>query len=107
LRRAPLAARPLAARGDGCHHRDRELRLAKPGLARNQRQLAEGDAAGPQPLDRLGFHVRRASRDQLGTAGATAVVIEGKKGRSIPLSANNIGAALPQLIIPVVRFVHG
>src|SRR6266540_3336655 len=66
---ATLAARPLAARGDGRRHRDRELRLAEPGLACNEREFAAGDAAGPQPLDWLGLHVRRASRDQLGAAG--------------------------------------
>src|SRR5262245_26874808 len=69
LRCAPLAARPLAARGDACHHRDRELRLAEPGLARNQGQLAKRDAPWPQPLDRLGGYICRALHDQCWAAG--------------------------------------
>jgi len=64
LRRATLAARPLAAGGDCCHHRDRELRLAESGLARDQCQFAERDAPRPQPLDRLRRYIRRALRDQ-------------------------------------------
>src|SRR5262249_36787599 len=68
LWRASFATRPLAAGGDRCCHRDRQLGLAEAGLARNERKLAERDTTAPQPLDPLGLHVRRASRDQLGAA---------------------------------------
>ena len=47
---------PLAAGGDGCHHAI-ELRLAEPGLARDQCQLAERDALQPQPFDRLRSYI--------------------------------------------------
>src|SRR5262249_44299362 len=68
-RAGPLGTRPLPAGGDGSRHRDRDLRLPESSLARNERELAKRDAAGPQPLDRFGLHVRRALHDQLGAAG--------------------------------------
>jgi len=52
-RSAALAAWPLTTGGHGRSHRKRYLRLTKPGLARNERELAKRDAAGPQPRDRL------------------------------------------------------
>src|SRR5262249_38750767 len=51
------AVRPRGAARDPRRYIEAEETLAQPGIADDERQLASGDAARPQPLDRLGRYI--------------------------------------------------
>src|SRR5262249_16607714 len=70
LRSPGFGAWPWAAGRHGGRHRERHLRLAETGFAGDERELAEGDAARPQPGHRHNLDVAGAASDENGIASA-------------------------------------